>query len=47
MACVKLIFIKYRGRAEYIRFLLAQSSVKYEDVRMEANDWAKSRKGTL
>ena len=45
MACVKLTFIKYKGRAEFIRFLLAQASVNYEDVRLEVEEWAEKMKG--
>jgi len=45
MASVKLTFIKYKGRAEFIRFLLAQSSIDYEDVRLEVKEWTEKVKG--
>uniref|UniRef100_F1L9T7 Glutathione S-transferase 1 n=1 Tax=Ascaris suum TaxID=6253 RepID=F1L9T7_ASCSU len=35
----KLIYFNGRGRAETIRLLFAQAQVKYEDVRIEKDQW--------
>ena len=40
----KLYYFNFRGRAEVIRIILAQAGVKYEDVRFEAEQWAKEYK---
>ena len=40
----KLYYFNSRGRAEVIRIILAQAGVKYDDVRFEAEQWAKEYK---
>ena len=45
MADYKLVYLKYRGRAELIRFIFAHAGVKYEDHREEPEKWAELRPG--
>ena len=47
MAECKLVYINYRGRAELIRFILAQAEVKYDDSRIELEKWAELRPGNI
>jgi len=39
MARLKLTYFNGRGRAELIRFILAQADVAYEDVRLTKEEW--------
>jgi len=39
MSSIKLIYFPVRGRAEPIRYILAQSGGKYEDVRVAKENW--------
>ena len=41
----RLIYLNCRGRAELIRFILAQAGVEYEDHRIELAEWAEKRAG--
>lgn len=45
-ATYKLTYFDIRGRAEFIRFILAQAGVKYEDIRVGYGDWAKVKPTT-
>lgn len=44
-ATTKLTYLNYRGRAELIRFILAQAAVDYEDNRIEPEKWAEVMQG--
>lgn len=41
----KLVYLKYRGRAELIRFIFAHADVKYDDHREEPEKWTELRPG--
>lgn len=43
---IKLTYLDYRGRAELLRFILAQASVNFEDNRIKPQDWAGAVPGT-
>lgn len=43
----KLIYFNGRGRAETIRLLFAQAQVKYEDVRIEKDQWPTLKESKL
>lgn len=45
MATVKLTYLNYKGRAELLRFMLAQASVDFEDNRIEPEEWAEKMPG--
>lgn len=45
MAAVKLTYLNFRGRAELIRYILAQAAVEFEDNRIEPQNWAESVPG--
>ena len=45
MVAVKLTFLKIKGRAELIRFLLAQASIQFEDIRLEIEEWSEKMSG--
>lgn len=47
MAAVKLTYLKYKGRAELIRFILAEASIKFEDIRLEAKEWTEKMPGEV
>ena len=44
MAC-KLVYVNSRGRAELIRFILAQAEVPYEDSRINLAELQEARDG--
>lgn len=46
MASYKLVYFNARGGAEVSRFIFAQAGVKYEDVRVEREEWAKLKPST-
>ena len=45
MATIKLHYLNLKGRAELIRFILAQADVDYEDDRIETERWAETMPG--
>lgn len=47
MATVKLTYLNFKGRAELLRYILAQASVEYEDIRIEPEKWAEAMAGKL
>ena len=47
MATYKLVYIDGRGRAELVRFILAQADVKYEDSRIPMSGWSEFRPSML
>ena len=46
MSTYKLIYFNAKGRAENARLIFAQAGVKYEDVRLEKEEWAKLKPDT-
>ena len=46
MSTYKLIYFNSRGRAETSRFIFAQAGVKYEDKRVEKEEWAQLKPST-
>lgn len=44
MSTYKLYYFNTRGSVETSRIILAQAGVKYEDIRFEAEQWAKEYK---
>lgn len=40
---IKLIYFNSKGRAELSRLILAQAGVKYEDKRIDKEEWAKMK----
>ena len=40
MPSYKLFYFNARGGAEFIRLIFAQAGVKYEDVRLDGQQWA-------
>lgn len=47
MSSIKLIYFPVRGRAEPIRYILAQSGGKYEDVRIARENWPQMKPSKL
>lgn len=47
MSTYKLTYFNVTGLGEPIRFLLSQSGIKFEDVRIEFEDWPKLKSSTL
>ena len=47
MADYTLVYLNYRGRAELIRFIFAQTGIKYEDTRIDPAKWAEKRAGII
>lgn len=45
MAPIKLTYLNFRGRAELLRFILAQAKVDFEDCRLEPEKWAEEMPG--
>lgn len=45
MASIRLTYLNYKGRAELLRYILAQASVEYEDNRIEPGKWAELMPG--
>ena len=39
MSTYKLTYFNFRGRAEIIRYILAQAEVEYEDLRISFEEW--------
>lgn len=46
MSTYKLIYFNLKGRAEVARFLFAQAGVKYEDKRVENEEWLEMKPNT-
>jgi len=46
MSNIKLTYFNVRGLAEPIRYILAQSGAKYEDFRIERENWPKLKPNT-
>ena len=46
MPTYKLTYFNARGAAEMVRFIFAQAGVKYEDVRVEGEEWPKLKPST-
>ena len=46
MSTYKLIYFNSKGRAETSRFIFAQAGVKYEDKRVEKEEWAQLKPST-
>lgn len=46
MSSYKLIYFNQCGVTEVIRFIFAQAGVKYEDVRVNDEEWAKMKSST-
>ena len=42
----KLTYFNFRGRAEPLRFILAQAGIAYEDKRVEGEEWSKVKPAT-
>lgn len=47
MSTYKLTYFNVTGLGEPIRYLLSQSGIKFEDVRVEFDDWPKLKSSTL
>lgn len=47
MSTYKLIYFNVTGLGESIRFLLSQSGIKFEDVRIEYDEWPKIKPSML
>ncbi|XP_029664634.1 glutathione S-transferase-like [Formica exsecta] len=47
MSTYKLTYFNVTGIAEPIRYLLSQSGIKFEDVRVEFDDWPKVKSSML
>lgn len=45
MAAIKLTYLNFRGRAELLRFMLAQAGVEFTDNRIETEKWAEEMPG--
>lgn len=45
MATVKLTYLDFKGRAELLRFILAQAGVDFEDIRIKPDKWAEKMPG--
>jgi hypothetical protein len=45
MASIKLTYLNYKGRAELLRYILAQASVEYEDNRIDPGAWGEAMPG--
>lgn len=45
MATIKLTYLNYKGRAELLRYILAQAAVDYEDNRIEPEKWTEEMPG--
>lgn len=45
MANYKLTYFNGRARAETARLIFAKAAVKYEDVRINHDDWPKYKEG--
>ena len=43
----KLYYFDSRGRAEYIRYVLALVGVQYEDIRVSKDDWPELKESKL
>ena len=46
MTTYKLIYFNSRGRAEIIRQIFALAGIKYEDMRVTEEEWAKLKDNT-
>ena len=46
MTQFKLLYFNGRGRAEYLRLILAAANQKYEDARIEMSEWPKLKAST-
>ena len=46
MSNYKLIYFNARGRAEVCRFIFAQAGVRYEDKRVDRDEWAQLKPNT-
>jgi len=44
MSSYKLYYFNARGGGEPIRIIFAQAGVKYEDIRIEREEWAEKYK---
>lgn len=42
---IKLYYFNGRGRAETARWILAQVGAKYEDIRLQGEEWQKKKPG--
>lgn len=47
MSTYKLTYFNFTGLGEPIRYLLSQSGIKFEDVRVEFDDWPKLKSSML
>ena len=45
MAAIKLTYLTFRGRAELLRFMLAQAGVDFTDTRIEPKEWPEKMPG--
>ena len=45
MAAIKLTYLDYKGRAELLRFILAQAGVEFQDNRIKPEKWAEEMPG--
>ena len=44
MPSYKLIYFNARGKAEVARWIFAEAQVKYQDDRIDLNQWATEKK---